>query len=199
VHTPALQKNLPLKGKSIAQIAAEQHRDVLDVFLDLALEENLETVFERREVNSDEEAMTALLTSPNMVIGQSDGGAHVVFRTDYSYPTYLLSHWIRERQIMSLEEAIRKMTFVSASLFGLHDRGLLQPGMNADVMVFDPETVGPLEPDEAPDLPSGAIRRKQLAQGIEWTIVNGQVLLEEGEHTGALPGRVARHRTAVPA
>jgi N-acyl-D-aspartate/D-glutamate deacylase len=176
----------------VAQIAREQNKDILDAFLDLALEEELETEFERREVNSDEAAMTALLTSPYTVIGQSDGGAHVVFRTDYSYSTYLLSHWVREKGIMSLEEAIRKLTFVPASLFGLFDRGLVRPGLAADLMVFDPENIGPLEPGESYDLPGGARRRKQLAQGIEWTVVNGQVLIERGEHTGVFPGKVAR-------
>jgi len=193
VFRPALAKNQHLKGKSVAEIAKEQGKDVLDVFLDLALEEDLETEFERREVNSDEAAMTALLTSPYTVIGQSDGGAHVVFRTDYSYSTYFLSHWVRERGIMSLEEAIRKLTFVPASLFGLFDRGLVRPGLAADLIVFDPDTIGPLEPGEAQDLPGGAKRRKQLAQGIEWTVVNGQVLLEKGQHTGAYPGKVARN------
>jgi N-acyl-D-aspartate/D-glutamate deacylase len=197
VFRPALAKNQGLKGKSVAQIAQESGKDVLDTFLELALEEDLETEFERREVNSDEAAMTALLTSPYTIIGQSDGGAHVVFRTDYSYSTYMLSHWVREKQIMPLEEAIRKLTFVPASLFGLYDKGLVRPGMAADLMVFDPETVGPLEPDESPDLPGGATRRRQLAQGIEWTVVNGQVLLEEGEHTGAYPGKVARSKASV--
>ena len=97
VFKPALAKNQHLKGKSVAQIAQEQNKDVLDAFLELALEENLETEFERREVNSDEAAMKTLLTSPYTVVGQSDGGAHVVFRTDYSYSTYLLSHWVREK------------------------------------------------------------------------------------------------------
>jgi N-acyl-D-amino-acid deacylase len=192
VFKPVLAKNQHLTGKSVAEIAREQNKDVLDTFLDLALEENLETEFERREVNSDQAAMTALLTSPYTVIGQSDGGAHVVFRTDYSYSTYLLSHWVREKEIMSLEDAIRKLTFVPASLFGFSDRGLVRPGMAADLMVFDPTTISPLEPGEAHDLPGGAKRRKQLARGIEWTVVNGQVLIEKGEHTGTYPGKVAR-------
>ncbi len=192
VFRPALAKNQHLRGKSVAEIAREQNKDVLDAFLDLALEENLETEFERREVNSDESAMKALLTSPYTVIGQSDGGAHVVFRTDYSYSTYLLSHWVREKKIMSLEDAIRKLTFIPASLFGLYDRGMILPGMAADLMVFSPETIAPLEPGEADDLPGGAKRRKQLAKGIELTVVNGQVLIEKGEHTGAYPGQVAR-------
>jgi N-acyl-D-aspartate/D-glutamate deacylase len=93
---------------------------------------------------------------------------------------------------MSLEEAIRKLTFVPASLFGLFDRGLVRPGMAADLMVFDPATIGPLEPGEAQDFPGGAKRRKQLAQGIEWTVVNGEVLLDKGKHTGVYPGKVAR-------
>ena len=197
VFKPALAKNQHLTGKSVAEIAREQNKDVLDAFLDLALEENLETEFERREVNSDQAAMTALLTSPYTVIGQSDGGAHVVFRTDYSYSTYLLSHWVREKEIMSLEDAIRKLTFVPASLFGFSDRGLVRPGMAADLMVFDPATISPLEPGEAHDLPGGAKRRKQLAKGIEWTVVNGQVLMEKGEHTGAYPGKVARSSSAA--
>ena len=196
VFKPALEKNRHLKGKSVAQIALEQNKDVLDTLLDLVLEENLETEFERREVNSDEAAMKALLPSPYTIIGQSDGGAHVVFRTDYSYSTYLLSHWVREKQIMSLEEAIRKLTFVPASLFGLYDRGLLRPGMAADVMIFDPNTITPSEPGEAHDLPGGARRRKQLAHGIEWTIVNGQVLMEHGQHTGSYPGKVMRNNRA---
>jgi N-acyl-D-aspartate/D-glutamate deacylase len=199
VFKPALAKNQHLKGKSVAEIAREQGRDVLDVFLDLSLEENLETEFERHEVNSDEAAMTALLTSPYTVIGQSDGGAHVVFRTDYSYSTYLLSHWVREKEIMSLEDAIRKLTFVPASLFGFSDRGLVRPGLAADLMVFDPDTIGPLEPGEAHDLPGGARRRKQLAKGIEWTLVNGQALIEKGEHTGVYPGKVARNLSPAQA
>jgi N-acyl-D-amino-acid deacylase len=197
VFRSALPKNQHLRGKSVAEIAREQNQDVLDVFLDLVLEEDLETEFERREVNSDEAAMTALLTSPYTVIGQSDGGAHVVFRTDYSYSTYFLSHWVRERRIMSLEEAIRKLTFIPASLFGLFDRGLVRPGMAADLMIFDPATIGPLEPGEAHDLPGGAKRRKQLARGIQWTVVNGQILIDSGEHTGAYPGKVARHPTPL--
>ena len=193
VHQPALAKHAGLIGQSVAQIAQEQGKDVLDAFLDLVLEEELETVFERREVNSDEVAMKAMLTSPYTVIGQSDGGAHVVFRTDYSYSTYLLGYWVREKGILSLEEAIRKLTSVPASIFGLYDRGLVQPGMAADLMVFDPDTIAPTEAEESPDLPGGATRRKQLATGIRWTVVNGQVLMDNGEHTGALPGRVARN------
>ncbi|HTE85027.1 MAG TPA: amidohydrolase family protein [Dehalococcoidia bacterium] len=193
VCRPALTKNSALAGKSVAAIAADQNRDVLDVFLDLALEEELETVFERRETNSDPTAVAEMLHNPHVLVGQSDGGAHVVFRSDYSYPTYLLGHWVREEGILSLEEAVRKLTFDSACVFGLGDRGLLRPGWAADMMVFDPETIASEDVEDTPDLPGGASRRKQLAKGIQWTLVNGEVLVEQGSHTGAYPGKVVGH------
>jgi len=197
VFRPVLPKNQGLTGRSIVTIAAEQGKHVVDALLDLTLEENLETEFERREVNSDDAAMDTLLNSPYTVIGQSDGGAHVLFRTDYSQSTYMLAHWVREKGIMSLEEAIRRMTFLPASLFGLYDKGLVRPGMTADLMVFDPDTIAATEPGEADDLPAGARRRKQLAEGIQWTVVNGEVLMDGGEHTGAYPGKVARSGRAM--
>jgi N-acyl-D-amino-acid deacylase len=193
VAQPALAKNASLAGKSLAAIAAQGGRDVLDVFLDLALEENLETVFERRETNSDPGAVAEILHNPHVLVGQSDGGAHVVFRSDYAYPTTLLGYWVREQGVLTLEEAVRKLTFDSACVFGLGDRGLLRPGWAADMMVFDPDTVAPEPVEDVPDLPGGASRRKQLATGIQWTIVNGEVLLEQGEHTGAYPGKVVGH------
>lgn len=194
VFKPALAKNAGLTGKSIAQIAQEQNKDVLDVFLDLALEEDLETVFERRERNSDMAAMNEMLHSPHVIVGQSDGGAHVVFRADYSFPTYMLGHYVREEGLLTLEEAVRKLSFDSATVFGIPDRGLLHPGWAADVMVFNPDTVNSLDVEDCQDLPGGATRRKQLATGMEYTVVNGQVLLDKGEYTGALPGKVTRSR-----
>ena len=192
IFHPKLRKNDYLTGMSVEEAARVQGKDILDTFLDLALEEDLETVFERRERNGDPVAMTAMLNSPGLLLGQSDGGAHVVFRSDYSFPTYVLGHWVREKGVLSLEQAVRKLTFDSALVFGLNDRGLLRPGYAADIMVFDPDTVGPLEAEDAPDLPGGASRRKQLAAGMHSVIVNGQVLIDHGEHTGAYPGRVAR-------
>ena len=94
---------------------------------------------------------------------------------------------------MSLEHAVRRLTFESASTFGIYDRGLLRPGMAADITIFDPDTVQPLPEDVVHDFPAGGWRIRELAQGIHYTIVNGQVLLEDGRHTGALPGRVLRN------
>ena len=94
---------------------------------------------------------------------------------------------------MSLEQAVRRLTFESASTFGIYDRGLLHPGLAADITIFDPDTVRPLPEDIVHDFPAGGWRIRELAEGIQYTIVNGQVLIEDGNPTGALPGRVMRN------
>ena len=193
VEQPALEKNKGLKGKTIAEIAREQNKSFIDAFLDLAVEENLETTFLYGENNVDKEAMNQILNYPNAYIGLSDGGAHVQFHGGYGYSTRLLGHWVRERQIMSLEKAVRRLTFDSASAFGIYDRGMLRPGMAADITVFDPDTVRPLPETKVEDFPAGGWRMQELAEGIRCTIVNGEVLLEDGQHTGALPGRIMRN------
>lgn len=197
VEEPRLPGNQDLRGKSLARIAAEQSKDVLDVFLDLAVEEDLDTVFLASEINIEAEAVAAMLNSPYTVIGLSDGGAHVQFDSGACYTTRLLGEWVRERQIMSLEEAVRKLTFVPASAFELHDRGLLRPGLAADLTIFDADTVQPLPQEIAHDFPNDGWRIVERAQGIAYTVVNGTVLMEHGKHTGALPGRVLRNPVAA--
>jgi N-acyl-D-aspartate/D-glutamate deacylase len=189
----ALDKNRGLVGKSVEEIAQEQGKDVLDAFLDLALEEDLNTEFALNQTGGDDDAMAALLSHPSTVIGLSDGGAHVIFDAGYGYSTLLLGHWVREKHALPLEQAVHKLTAAQASLFGLEDRGVLRPGMAADIVVFDPETVAPEPAEMVSDLPGGGRRLNQLSRGIEYTVVNGQVLLEGNEHTGAYPGRVLRN------
>jgi N-acyl-D-aspartate/D-glutamate deacylase len=193
VEKPALEKNQGLKGKTIGQIAKEQGKGIIDAFLDLVVEENLDTAFLLAEINVDNEAMAKILTHPNAIIGLSDGGAHVQFHGGYGYCTRLLAEWVREKQVMTLEHAVRRLTFDSASALGLFDRGLLRPGMAADIVIFDPDTVRPLPESIVHDFPAGGWRVKEAAAGIMATIVNGEVLLENGKHTGALPGQVARN------
>ena len=193
VSDTALEKNRELLGKSMADIAEEQGKDVLDAFLDLALEEGLDTKFVVNQTGGDDEAMAVLLSHPDTVIGLSDGGAHVIFDAGYGYCTLVLGHWVREKHALSLEEAVRKLTSAQASLFGMEDRGLIQPGLAADIVVFDPDTVAPKNPEMVRDLPGGGERLNQFAEGIELTVVNGQVLIEGSEHTGAYPGRVLRN------
>jgi N-acyl-D-aspartate/D-glutamate deacylase len=157
------------------------------------VEEKLETTFMQAENNVDPEAMREILNYPNALIGLSDGGAHVQFHGGYGFSTRFLGEWVREKQIMSLEKAVRRLTFDSASHFGLYDRGLLRPGMAADITIFDPETVKPMPEFVVHDFPAGGWRFKEPAAGIYATFVNGQMLMKEGKHTGNLPGRVLRN------
>jgi N-acyl-D-amino-acid deacylase len=193
VQTAVLPKNKVFEGKTVGQIAQMQGKGIIDAFLDLVVEENLDTEFLHGEINVDEAAMAQILTYPNAIIGLSDGGAHVQFQSGFGFSTRLLSEWVREKEVMSLEQAVRRLTFDSASIFGLYDRGLLRPGMAADITIFDPATVRPLPLEVVHDFPTGAKRIKEPAQGIMATVVNGEVLMEDGKHTGALPGHVLRN------
>jgi N-acyl-D-amino-acid deacylase len=193
VNEPVLEKNKWMQFKSIGEIAERQGKRVIDALLDLVVEEKLETRLLQAENNIDDEALKKILTHPNAVIGLGDGGAHVQFHGGYGYITKLLGEWVREKQVMSLEQAVRRLTFDSASTFGLYDRGLLRPGMAADIAIFDPATVNCGKEEVVHDFPAGGWRIKETAEGVTHTIVNGQVLLEDRKHTGALPGRVLRN------
>jgi len=199
VEEPQLPKNRRLQGQTLAEIAKAQGKHPLDAFLDLVVEEELTTVFTLGENNTDTEAVAQILGSPYAVVGLSDGGAHVQFHSNVSNSTRLLGHWVRGKGIMSLERAVQRLTFDSASAFGIYDRGLVQPGMAADLVVFDPDTVQPVTEDVVHDFPNNGWRMRELAEGIHYTIVNGEVLLEKGTHTGSHPGRVlhnARYHSA---
>jgi N-acyl-D-amino-acid deacylase len=193
VEEPKLAKNAALKGLTLEQLAKKEGKGIIDAFLDLVVEEKLETIFMQAENNIDIDAMREILNYPNALIGLSDGGAHVQFHGGYGFSTRLLGEWVREKQVMTLENAVRRLTFDSASTFGLYDRGLLRPGMTADITVFDPDTVKPLPEFVVHDFPAGGWRFKEPAQGIYATFVNGRMLMKEGNHTGNLPGRVLRN------
>jgi N-acyl-D-aspartate/D-glutamate deacylase len=186
-----LDKPLP-PYRSVAEVARERGKDALEVMLDLALEKHLKQFFIQPLVNEDQNIVLAMMRHPRSVVTFSDSGAHVSQIMDSSIQTHLLGHWVRERQEFTLEQAIRKITFDLASFWGLTGRGLLREGNYADVVVFDPATVAPQMPTLEYDLPAGARRLKQKAVGIKSTIVNGEVLLRDNEHTGALPGKLLR-------
>jgi N-acyl-D-aspartate/D-glutamate deacylase len=180
-------------GKSIDEVSRLQGIAAIDAFLDLALAEDLETVFEESHTQGDEKAVREIFQSPYVMLGQSDAGAHVASgNPGFGFGTLLLSYWVRERKIMPLEEAIRKLTFMPASIFGIRDRGLLRPGMAADIFAFDPAAIDLEKPRQVNDLPQGAPRYVQGARGIHFSIVNGLVLMRNGSHTGAYPGQVLR-------
>ncbi len=193
-----LDKPLP-PYRSVAQVARERGQDALEVMLDLALEKHLKQFFIQPIVNEDQDIVLAMMRHPRSVVTFSDSGAHVSQIMDSSIQTHLLGHWVRERQALTLEQAIRKLTFDLASFWGLRGRGLLREGNYADAVVFDPATVAPQMPTLEYDLPGGARRLKQKAVGIKTTIVNGEVLLRDNEPSGALPGKLLRGPLAASA
>jgi N-acyl-D-amino-acid deacylase len=185
-------ENAGYVGQSVAEMAAARGQDPLDALLDLSLEEDLETTFWNANNGGDPEAVGQILRSPYVLVGQSDAGAHVQFDAAYGYGTTLLGLWVRERGVLSLEQAVHKLTFQQASVYGIASRGLLRPGYAADLAIFDPATVNACEPEWAADYPAGTRRLVQRADGMHYTVVNGRVVQEDGRLSGDLPGAVLR-------
>ncbi len=178
--------------RSVADIAKALGKDPVDVIIDLALEKHMKQFFYQPLTNENEDHVLEMMQHPRAVVTFSDSGAHVSQIMDSSLQTHLLSYWVRDKQAMTLEDAVRKLTFVPASHWGMAGRGLLREGYVADLVVFDPETVAPMMPEVVYDLPAGAKRLKQKATGIMATVVSGDVVLRHNEHTGALPGQLIR-------
>ena len=188
------EKNQQFEGKSIEQLAQLQGKGIMEAFLDLSLDEELETHFLCVDRNVDVDSQREILGSPYTVIGTTDGGARPDTMDRYEYSTNLLGYWVREKQIMSLEDAVYRLTGKTALMHELHDRGFISPGKAADITIFDADTIAS-KPREAVDYPQAGANAKHVkrgAIGIDYVIVNGEVLLEGGEHTGALPGQVLR-------
>jgi N-acyl-D-amino-acid deacylase len=194
VRKVALAKNQPMVDRSLMDLAEQQGRHVADVMLDLALEEKLETEFQLMTRSEAEEAQIADMVKAGYALpSQSDAGAHL--NTNFctaGESSYVLGQWVRDRELMSLEDAICRLTWQPARILGLRDRGLVREGLAADLMVFDLASIGVKEDEVTHDGPSGTPRRVQGAEGVHHVIVGGQVVLEQGKHTGALPGRVIR-------
>ena len=178
--------------RTVAEVARERGQHPVETMIDLALETDLERFFLQPLANEDQNYALELMRHPRTVTTFSDSGAHVSQLMDSSLQSHLLSHWVRQKQAFTLEQAVRMLTLVPATLWGFADRGLVREGMAADLVVFDPDTSGAEMPEVADDLPAGARRLVQRARGIAATVVNGEVLLRGGQHTGALPGRLLR-------
>ena len=163
-----------LEQCSLRDIANQQGKDPLEVMLDLALAEDLSTVFTAQLLNSDEAAVAQMLNHPHSLISLSDAGAHLTFFSDAGFGLHLLGHWVRERGAMGLADAVRRLTQQSAEIFGLPGRGMLREGYAADLLLFDPATVGRSAARRVFDLPGGAARLHTDALGVQGVWVNGQ-------------------------
>jgi N-acyl-D-amino-acid deacylase len=190
VQSPALKA---LEGRSIADIAREQGKDGVDAFLDLTLQDDLDVEFTMASFNTRVDRMTEILNDKSVLVALGDGGAHVDMLCDAGYPTYLLGTWVRERQALTLEEGVRRLTSDPAEVFGIRDRGRLAPGLAADVAIFDAARIGSTNRGERRfDLPGGAKRMVMPSRGVEYTVVNGAVTWANGKLTGAAAGQVLR-------
>jgi N-acyl-D-aspartate/D-glutamate deacylase len=190
--TPA---NAGLKGRNLGDIASERGQEPFDAMLDIALSEDLRTSF-RPFIPGDDDASWALRSQvwrdPRTVIGASDSGAHLDMIDTFTCTTSLLGTGVRERGLLSLEEAIEQLTAIPADLYGIRDRGRLAPGAHADVVVFDPGSVGPGPVHTRHDLPEGAPRLYAEAEGIAHVLVNGVEIVNGKEFTGERPGTILR-------
>ena len=178
--------------RTVAELAKEMRKDPTEVVMDLALEKDMKQFFLQPIANENQGHALELIRHPRTVVTFSDSGAHVSQIMDSSLQTHLLGYWVREKQELTLEEAVRQLTFVPASFWGINHRGLLREGYAADVVVFDPDRIAPMMPELVYDLPAGARRLKQKSAGIAATVVNGEVLMRHNEHTGVLPGQLLR-------
>ena len=166
------------EGKSIAALARSEGKHPVDFILDLALAEDLDTMFTATVLNSDEEAVGRLMQDENAIVSLSDAGAHLTFLCDAGFGLHVLGHWVRDRKLMPVEQAVRKLTSEPATLFGIRQRGTIAPGMHADLLLFDPKTVGRGPSRRVFDLPAGASRLTTPAMGVHSVWVNGKLVAD---------------------
>jgi N-acyl-D-aspartate/D-glutamate deacylase len=191
-------ENRRFEGRSIAEIAADKGQRPLDWMLDLALSEELQTTFVAVLLNSDESAVAKVLTHPASAIALSDAGAHLSFFCDAGFGLHLLGHWVRDRQAMSLEEGVRRMTSEPADIYAIRDRGRLSVGAHADLLLFDPARIDRGRSRRVFDLPGGAARLTTDAIGVHGVWVNGVRVADENgpiggaADSGPRPGQLLR-------
>ena len=184
-----LPEHQAYEQKSVAELAHALHQDPLDVALDLALKEDLQTVFTAQLLNSDTDAVGRLLNDPHSLVSLSDAGAHLTFFNDAGFGLHLLGHWARDLGLMTMTQAVHKLTAQPAQILGLKERGLLRPGYAADLLLFDPQAIGRGPKHRVFDLPGGASRLNTAALGVQGVWVNGYRVANQ--HGLILEGKMA--------
>jgi N-acyl-D-aspartate/D-glutamate deacylase len=181
-------------GRTVQQIADEQGKHVIDAVLDMVVEEDLATEFIAETQGREAAQFTTEVLSSNVIVaGVSDGGAHVKFLTAGIYPTDMLIWLVRDQKTVTLEDAHYKLSYLPAHLGGFKDRGAIRESAPADIVVYDLAKLEILPSEVAEDLPGGEWRRIQKSKGYDWILVNGEITFENGEPTGALPGKFLRN------
>ena len=181
------------EGMSIREMAKKTGKHPVDAMLDLAVADDLQTEFFTAVLRDDPNLTAEIVHSPHTIAGISDGGAHVRFVTFARYPTELITWLVRDEETVTLEEAHFKLSYLPAFIGGFKNRGFLREGAPADIITYDLENLK-LAPEKlVHDLPGGGWRRVQGAEGYRWTLVNGEIIFEDGKDTGATPGKLLRH------
>ena len=193
----ATEQNQQFLNKSLQEIATHLHKDPVDTLLDLAVDEETALGVTVSIINADPEAVGKLITLPDVLIGLSDAGAHVDQHCEAGVPTYILHEWVQKRQVLTLEEGVRRITSELADFLGLTTKGRVAPGMDADLVLFDPTAVKPYPSEWVNDLPGGKPRLIERSAGIAYTLVGGEVLFAHNEYQGGLPGRIIRSAMGV--
>jgi N-acyl-D-amino-acid deacylase len=178
VTEAASEQHRALEQRPLGQVARERGADPLDLMLDIALDEDLQTVFTAMLLNSDEAAVGRLLTHPHSIVSLSDAGAHLTFFNDAGFGLHLMGHWARDRGVMPLAEAVRRLTTAPAAVFGFKDRGAIREGLAADLLLFDPKTVARGPKQRVFDLPGGAPRLHTDGIGVHGVWVNGALVAD---------------------
>ena len=186
------ERHRDLVGRSVADLAAERGVRVVDLIADVSLDDDLQTQFVIEANPKVDAVIASYLASPQTILGASDAGAHVKTFCGAGNTSLVLAKWVRDEQVLTLEEAVRRMTSEPALALGLSERGLLAPGYRADVVVFDPEAVAYDPPRVVHDLPGGFERLWHDAAGVDHVLVNGVHTVRDGELTGARAGEVIR-------
>ncbi len=186
-----------LDGRLLDEIAAERNTTAAEVMFDTAIADDLQTFFRiSAPVKGDESQLERILKSPATLVGISDAGAHLQTFAGGDYTSYFLGHWVREKGAFTLEEGVSALTSRVADFLGITDRGTLEVGKAADLTIFDPDTVEPLPLQTLDDIPGGGTRMTKGAKSINWVIVGGRPVIEDGQQTGETPGRVLAAPTA---
>ncbi len=176
-------ENARYEGKTIAAAAREAGQDPLDFFFDLGISENLATTYVGKFFQNNDKAVAPLISHPAGVIALSDAGAHLKFLCDAGFGLYLLGHWVREQGVFTLQEGIRRLTSDPAQKYRIPDRGRLQVGAHADLLLFDPKTVGISGPIRIGDLPAGGSRLIRKPSGVQGVWVNGTQVFDGNDYT----------------
>ena len=192
------KQNRHLEGQSLSEIGKDKGTDPLDVMFDLSLSEDLGTLFTATLLNSDEQAVGRMINHDKSLISLSDAGAHLTFFCDAGYGLHLLGHWARDLGVLSMSEAVKKLTYEPAKLFGIPHRGIIKSGYFADLLLFDPDTVGRGEIRRINDLPAGGSRLTTDSIGVLGVWVNGQMVVNAGGYLPETPhaGSLLRNFTS---